>query len=128
MVKDAGDAAEDKERRQRVELRNKADSLVYVTEKNVKDLEDKMSGDQKAKIEAASSAPRGAQEGRRQRGPGGDGRSPAAVARGRTAGVPVDCGGRGAEGGPAEARGLSRGKPRRTRVIEADYEVVDEEK
>jgi molecular chaperone DnaK len=54
MVKDAEThAAEDKERRQRVELRNRADSLVYSTEKNLKDLEDKMSGDQKAKVEAA---------------------------------------------------------------------------
>jgi molecular chaperone DnaK len=54
MVQDAESHAEDdKERRERVEIRNQADSLVYQTEKNLKDLEDKISGDQKAKVEAA---------------------------------------------------------------------------
>ncbi len=46
-------AEEDRKRRERVELRNRADTLVYQTEKNLKDLEDKIAGDQKAKVEAA---------------------------------------------------------------------------
>ena len=45
-------AAEDKKRKEEVETRNNADSLVYQTEKNLKDLEGKISSEDKAKIEA----------------------------------------------------------------------------
>lgn len=45
-------AAEDKKRKEEVETRNHADSLVYQTEKNLKDLEGKLSSEDKAKIEA----------------------------------------------------------------------------
>jgi molecular chaperone DnaK len=44
-------AGEDKERREAVELRNQADSLVYTSEKTIKDLGDKVSDDVKAKVE-----------------------------------------------------------------------------
>jgi len=45
-------AAEDKKRKEEVEVRNQADSLVYQTEKNLKDLEGKLESGDKAKIEA----------------------------------------------------------------------------
>jgi molecular chaperone DnaK len=45
-------AAEDKKRKEEVEVRNQADSLVYQTEKNLKDLEGKISSEDKARIEA----------------------------------------------------------------------------
>ncbi|HWQ29399.1 MAG TPA: molecular chaperone DnaK [Negativicutes bacterium] len=45
-------AAEDKKKKEEVEIRNNADSLVYQTEKNLKDLEGKISSEDKAKIEA----------------------------------------------------------------------------
>jgi molecular chaperone DnaK len=45
-------AAEDKKRKEEVEVRNQADSLVYQTEKAMKDLGDKLSSEDKAKIEA----------------------------------------------------------------------------
>lgn len=45
-------AAEDKKRKEEVEIRNQADSLVYQTEKSLKDLEDKLSQEDKSKIEA----------------------------------------------------------------------------
>ncbi|MEA4846014.1 MAG: Hsp70 family protein, partial [Clostridiaceae bacterium] len=45
-------AAEDKKRKEEVEVRNQADSLVYQTEKNLKDLGDKLGSEDKAKIEA----------------------------------------------------------------------------
>jgi molecular chaperone DnaK len=45
-------AAEDKKRKEEVEARNHADSLVYQTEKNLKDLEGKLSSEDKARIEA----------------------------------------------------------------------------
>ena len=45
-------ASEDKKRKEEVETRNNADTMVYQTEKNLKDLEGKLSSEDKAKIEA----------------------------------------------------------------------------
>ena len=45
-------ASEDKARKEEVEQRNHADSLIYSTEKTLKELGDKVSADDKAKIEA----------------------------------------------------------------------------
>ncbi|MCK9216347.1 MAG: molecular chaperone DnaK [Firmicutes bacterium] len=42
---------EDKNKKEEVEIRNQADSLVYQTEKTLKDLDDKLSSEDKAKIE-----------------------------------------------------------------------------
>ena len=47
-------ADEDKKRRETVELRNQADSLVYTSEKTLKDLGDKVAADTKAKVEAGA--------------------------------------------------------------------------
>ncbi|HEV2320119.1 MAG TPA: molecular chaperone DnaK [Verrucomicrobiae bacterium] len=49
-------AEEDKKRREEVETRNEADNAVYRTEKMLKDNADKISGDDKSKIENAVSA------------------------------------------------------------------------
>ena len=52
-VKDAEKfAEEDKKEKERVEIRNNADSLVFQTEKTLKDLGDKVSSEDKGKIEA----------------------------------------------------------------------------
>lgn len=45
-------AAEDKKKREEVETRNNADSMVYQSEKTLKDLGDKLGSEDKAKIEA----------------------------------------------------------------------------
>ena len=45
-------ASEDKERKEEVETRNHADQLVYTTEKTLKEMDDKIPADDKAKIEA----------------------------------------------------------------------------
>lgn len=45
-------AAEDKKRKEEVEVRNNADSMVYQSEKTLKDLGDKLGADDKSKIEA----------------------------------------------------------------------------
>ena len=45
-------AAEDKKKKEEVEVRNNADSLVYNTEKTLKELEGKISDEEKAKVEA----------------------------------------------------------------------------
>ncbi len=54
MVKDAeAHAEEDKRKREMIEVKNKADSLVYATEKSLKDFGDKISEDEKKDIEEA---------------------------------------------------------------------------
>jgi molecular chaperone DnaK len=46
-------SAEDKKRRDEVELKNQSDQLVYQTEKNLKEYGDKVDGETRGKIEAA---------------------------------------------------------------------------
>ena len=51
-VKDAeAHAAEDKKRKEEIEVRNNAESMVYNCEKTLTDLGDKISGEEKAKVE-----------------------------------------------------------------------------
>ena len=57
MVKDAeANAAADKAKREGVDARNEADSLIYATEKSIKDLGDKIDGAEKQKVEDAVAA------------------------------------------------------------------------
>jgi len=64
MVNEASQhAAEDKTRREEVETRNRADSLSYETEKNLKDLGDKIDPDSRSRVEAAISRVREALKG-----------------------------------------------------------------
>jgi len=52
-VKDAeAHAEEDKKKKEEIEVRNNAESLVYNSEKTLTDLGDKISGEEKAKVEA----------------------------------------------------------------------------
>ncbi|GAB3050761.1 molecular chaperone DnaK [Virgibacillus ainsalahensis] len=54
MVQDAEENAEaDKQRREEIELRNEADQLIFTTDKTIKDLDDKVSDEEKQKAEAA---------------------------------------------------------------------------
>ncbi len=54
MVNDAKEhEEEDKKRKEEVSTRNQADSLVFQTEKNVKEFEDKLDDDAKAKLNSA---------------------------------------------------------------------------
>ena len=54
MVKQAKEhEEEDKKRKEEVEIRNNADSLIYTTEKTLSELGDKLSKEQKEKIESA---------------------------------------------------------------------------
>ncbi len=54
MVKDAeANAAEDKKKREAVDVKNEADSLIYSTEKTLKEMGDKVNAGDKEKIEAA---------------------------------------------------------------------------
>ena len=64
MVKDAElHAAEDKARKEAVEVRNQADSLIYTTEKNLAEYGDKVPAEEKTGIEDAVAALKTAMEG-----------------------------------------------------------------
>ncbi len=64
MVRDAQEhAAEDRKRREMVETKNQADQLLYQTEKNLKEMADKIQPDEKSKIEAAMGRLREAMKG-----------------------------------------------------------------
>jgi len=64
MVKEAeAHAAEDKRERERVDTRNEADSLVYTTEKSLKDYGDKVSAQDRTAIETAMADLKKAMEG-----------------------------------------------------------------
>jgi len=64
MVKEAEiHAEEDKKEREKAEVRNEADSMIYSTEKNIKDLGDKVSAEDKSKTEEAIAELRRALEG-----------------------------------------------------------------
>ena len=64
MVKDAEANAEaDKKQREAIDVRNEADSLIYATEKSVKELGDKVSEKDKSSIEEAVAALKKALEG-----------------------------------------------------------------
>src|SRR3989440_39154 len=55
--------AEDKQRREEIEVRNRADGLAYATEKSLKDLGDKIPADTKSELEAKVKAVRDALSG-----------------------------------------------------------------
>jgi molecular chaperone DnaK len=64
MVKEAElHAEEDRKEKEKAEVRNEADSLIYSTEKNIKELGDKVSAADKAKCEEASADLKKALEG-----------------------------------------------------------------
>ncbi len=63
MVKEAeAHAEEDRKEREKVEVRNEADTLIYTTEKSLKDYGDKIGDDEKQKIETAIQDLRGVLE------------------------------------------------------------------
>jgi molecular chaperone DnaK len=64
MVREAeAHSAEDKKRRELIESRNQADSLIYSTEKSLREYGDKIQAEEKAKIESCASTLKKAMEG-----------------------------------------------------------------
>ena len=64
LVKDAEmHADEDKKTREKIELRNEADSMIYTTEKSLKDLGEKVDAETRSNIETASAELKKAMEG-----------------------------------------------------------------
>lgn len=120
-------ASEDKKRKEEVETRNHADQLVYTTEKTLKELGDKVSADDKHKIEAALSDLRKTLE--------GSDTAMIKTATEKLTEVSYEAFGKiyqqaqqdaGAQAG-AQA-GADAQQPHDDTVVDADYEVVDDDK
>ncbi|MBU4175053.1 MAG: molecular chaperone DnaK [Actinobacteria bacterium] len=131
MVDDAEEhAEEDRRRREEAETRNRADEVVYSTEKSLRELGDKVDADEKAKIESALDEVKEALK-------GGDVQKIKAtmenlvqashkLAEAVYAQASAGAGGApgGAPGGEASEAGAG---PDEEEVIDADFEVMDDE-
>ncbi len=115
-------ADEDKKRKEEVETRNHADQLVYTTEKTLKELGDKVSSDDKSKIEAALSDLRKTLE--------GDDSAMIKTASEKLTEVSYEIFGKIYQQAQAENPGQAAGgsAPNDSTVVDADYEVVDDDK
>ncbi len=133
-VKDAEKfAAEDKKEKERVEIRNTADSLVFQTEKTVKDLGDKVSSEDKGKIDAEISNVKSALAGTDT-----DAIKAATDTLSQVsydvfgkvysqANAQGNAAGGGFQGG-AQPGADAGSAPKEDDVVDADYEVVDDDK
>ena len=138
-------AAEDKKRKESVEERNKAESMIYETEKALKELEGKISDEEKKTVEDAKEDLRKAleannpddiraktealtekfhtistklyQQAQAQQGAGPD--MGAGMGAGTGAGPDMNAG---------NAGGAGNAGPAGDNVVDADYEVVDDDK
>ncbi|NCB31918.1 MAG: hypothetical protein EOM66_10990 [Clostridia bacterium] len=120
-------ANEDKTRKEEVETRNHADSMVYSTEKTLKELGDKIPADEKAKIEAEVANVRKALEGT-------DSAAIKAASEKLTE-VSYDAFGKiyqqqggASQPGPDMGGNAGGGAPHDDNVVDAEYEVVDDDK
>ena len=115
-------AGEDKKRKEEVETRNHADQLVYTTEKTLKELNDKVSSDDKSKIEAALSDLRKTLEGTDS--------AMIKTASEKLTEVSYEIFGKiyqqAQQANPGQAAGGNA--PHDDTVVDADYEVVDDDK
>jgi molecular chaperone DnaK len=130
-VKDAEKFAEaDKQEKERVEIRNNADSLVFQTEKTLKDLGSKVSSEDKGRIESEISNVRSALA--------GNDNSAIKAAADKLSQVSYDVFGKVYQqanaqanaanmGGAAGSAGADQQKPKDD-VVDAEYEVVDDDK
>ena len=136
MVRDAeAHAADDQKRKEHVEARNHADSMIHATEKSLKELGDKISSDEKTAIETAVSDLRGVIDGEdtdaiKQKT---EALSQAAMklgeamykeSQGAAGGAGPDMSGMG--GGPGDTGGDQAGP--NEKVVDADFEEVDPER
>ncbi len=124
-------AAEDKKRKEEVEVRNNADSMVYQSEKTLKDLGDKLDAGDKSKIEGEINAVKEALKGT-------DTESIKAATEKLTQAF-YDISSKiyqqnpGAQGGPNPGPGFDGGpnpgghNPGADNVYDADYKVVDDD-
>ncbi len=120
MVKDAeAHAEEDKKQKEEVEVRNQTDSLCYSTEQTLNELGDKVSADVKSKAEAAIADAKKALEGSDVEAIKAAGESLQSVAYELAQVVYADA--------QQQPDGAAGAQPADDDVVDADYEVVDDE-
>lgn len=132
-VKDAEQfAAEDKKEKERVEIRNNADALVFQTEKTLKDLGDKVNSEDKGRIDAEVANVKSALA--------GTDTDAIKAASDRLSQVSYDVFGKVYQQADAQANAAGAGfggganpggqqtPPNDDNVVDADYEVVDDDK
>ena len=120
MVKDAeAHAEEDKKQKEEVEVRNQTDSLCYSTEQTLNELGDKVSADVKSKAEAAIADAKKALEGSDVETIKAAGESLQSVAYELAQVVYADA--------QQQTDGAAGAQPADDDVVDADYEVVDDE-
>ena len=120
MVKDAeAHAEEDKKQKEEVEVRNQTDSLCYSTEQTLNELGDKVSADAKSKAEAAIADAKKALEGSDVEAIKAAGESLQSVAYELAQVVYADA--------QQQTDGAAGAQPADDDVVDADYEVVDDE-
>ena len=120
MVKDAeAHAEEDKKQKEEVEVRNQTDSLCYSTEQTLNELGDKVSADVKSKAEAAIADAKKALEGSNVEAIKAAGESLQSVAYELAQVVYADA--------QQQTDGAAGAQPADDDVVDADYEVVDDE-
>jgi molecular chaperone DnaK len=135
MVKDAEvHAAEDKKRREEIDLRNRLDAMTFQVEKDLKDWGDRLPPDAKAKVDAAIERARkalradnldeikAAQE-ELNRAYSEAGQTFYAQSQAQPGGTPG-----GEPAGAGTTGSTSQGGTPKEDVVEADYEIVDEGK
>ncbi len=137
MVKEAEANAEaDKKEREKVEIRNDADSLVYATEKSMAELGDKVSGADKQKIDDAVAALKRALEGdnveeikakTEELKQASYKIAEEVYKQQQAAGAGSDMGGAGSDAGAAGGAGGGAG-PNKGTAEDVSYEVVDDDK
>ena len=120
MVKDAeAHAEEDKKQKEEVEVRNQTDSLCYSTEQTLNELGDKVSADVKSKAEAAIADAKKALEGSDVEAIKAAGESLQSVAYELAQVVYADA--------QQQTDGAAGAQTDDDDVVDADYEVVDDE-
>jgi len=136
MVKEAEANAEaDKQRREQVEARNHAEGLVHQVEKNLKDHGDKVGAQEKGEAESAVAAVKSAMEGSDTEAlkQATDRLSQAAMKIGEAmykaeAASQQSQGGGDGQAGPGAGPGASAGGQPDDKVVDAEFEEVDEKK
>ncbi|HHV94166.1 MAG TPA: molecular chaperone DnaK [Firmicutes bacterium] len=124
MVRDAElHAEEDRRRKELVEARNQAEQLIYTTDRTLKDLGDKVTGDEKARIEAAKNELAQASKGEDIQAIRDKMESLSAALHSVTSRMYSQAGGSGSTGS-AGAQGPGPGGEK---VVDADYRVVDDD-
>src|SRR6266516_4372538 len=130
MVKDAeAHAAEDKRRREEIERRNRLDTLVYEVEKNSKDWSNKLDGSLKSRLDGAVD---GAKQALRSGNPDEISRALDELQQAYSAaGASLYAAQRGAGAAPGAeppAGEAADAAGKKDNVVDADYEIVDDDK